>query len=102
MLALHLAAAAAAAELATANIRWELVISHFDEKLDWLPRLLEETALGTDSNVSIIFYHKGSGKVRLENPVEAAAAYMDDASNCLLYTSPSPRDGLLSRMPSSA
>ena len=24
------------------------------------------------------------------------------ASNCLLYTSPSPRDGLLSRMPSSA
>ena len=25
-----------------------------------------------------------------------------DASNCLLYTSPSPRDGLLSRMPSSA
>ena len=24
------------------------------------------------------------------------------AENCLLYTSPSPRDGLLSRMPSSA
>ena len=27
---------------------------------------------------------------------------MRHASNCLLYTSPSPRDGLLSRMPSSA
>ena len=26
----------------------------------------------------------------------------DDCSTCLLYTSPSPRDGLLSRMPSSA
>ena len=26
----------------------------------------------------------------------------DMATNCLLYTSPSPRDGLLSRMPSSA
>ena len=25
-----------------------------------------------------------------------------DANTCLLYTSPSPRDGLLSRMPSSA
>ena len=25
-----------------------------------------------------------------------------EAENCLLYTSPSPRDGLLSRMPSSA
>ena len=26
----------------------------------------------------------------------------EDARGCLLYTSPSPRDGLLSRMPSSA
>ena len=30
---------------------------------------------------------------------KVAATY---AGNCLLYTSPSPRDGLLSRMPSSA
>ena len=29
-------------------------------------------------------------------------AYPGVASDCLLYTSPSPRDGLLSRMPSSA
>ena len=28
--------------------------------------------------------------------------YMEDCDICLLYTSPSPRDGLLSRMPSSA
>ena len=28
--------------------------------------------------------------------------YMDLSEDCLLYTSPSPRDGLLSRMPSSA
>ena len=27
---------------------------------------------------------------------------MDKSYGCLLYTSPSPRDGLLSRMPSSA
>ena len=27
---------------------------------------------------------------------------MEQVQNCLLYTSPSPRDGLLSRMPSSA
>ena len=39
-------------------------------------------------------------KVLLENLLR----YEDDLSvnNCLLYTSPSPRDGLLSRMPSSA
>ena len=28
--------------------------------------------------------------------------YFDTIDSCLLYTSPSPRDGLLSRMPSSA
>ena len=29
-------------------------------------------------------------------------AKLNEVRNCLLYTSPSPRDGLLSRMPSSA
>ena len=32
-------------------------------------------------------------------PIIALHGWLD---NCLLYTSPSPRDGLLSRMPSSA
>ena len=32
----------------------------------------------------------------------ASALEKDGIKNCLLYTSPSPRDGLLSRMPSSA
>ena len=32
----------------------------------------------------------------------AADQVLDVAKICLLYTSPSPRDGLLSRMPSSA
>ena len=32
----------------------------------------------------------------------AATAFLDHPRRCLLYTSPSPRDGLLSRMPSSA
>ena len=30
------------------------------------------------------------------------ARMIDETYGCLLYTSPSPRDGLLSRMPSSA
>ena len=34
--------------------------------------------------------------------VVTATQFHGDGSNCLLYTSPSPRDGLLSRMPSSA
>ena len=35
-------------------------------------------------------------------PASAARAAAAAARACLLYTSPSPRDGLLSRMPSSA
>ena len=34
--------------------------------------------------------------------VQAAIDRSDQTRICLLYTSPSPRDGLLSRMPSSA
>ena len=37
---------------------------------------------------------------RLKQAIEAADAVL--FVTCLLYTSPSPRDGLLSRMPSSA
>ena len=33
---------------------------------------------------------------------DICATNVDDVGTCLLYTSPSPRDGLLSRMPSSA
>ena len=35
-------------------------------------------------------------------PAAARAVDTADTTACLLYTSPSPRDGLLSRMPSSA
>ena len=47
---------------------------------------------------------KEGQSVAVEDPLitlESDKATMDVPS-CLLYTSPSPRDGLLSRMPSSA
>ena len=34
--------------------------------------------------------------------VEIVPLFFQKSTTCLLYTSPSPRDGLLSRMPSSA
>ena len=42
--------------------------------------------------------------VEMEQLNQAAAAQKKETEmgDCLLYTSPSPRDGLLSRMPSSA
>ena len=38
----------------------------------------------------------------LDRSLSEAKKRMDRSPSCLLYTSPSPRDGLLSRMPSSA
>ena len=50
----------------------------------------------------------GNTAQRPENPQKGALRFNTDTKHleyykgCLLYTSPSPRDGLLSRMPSSA
>ena len=41
-------------------------------------------------------------KNRRNNPDRIVLKKYDPVIRCLLYTSPSPRDGLLSRMPSSA
>ena len=49
--------------------------------------------------------HMGNSKITFKNNINASAGNTPveyQASACLLYTSPSPRDGLLSRMPSSA
>ena len=37
-----------------------------------------------------------------DTPHDDSLDVVSELSSCLLYTSPSPRDGLLSRMPSSA
>ena len=42
------------------------------------------------------------GVSELIKETTSVAHYAHHSSACLLYTSPSPRDGLLSRMPSSA
>ena len=51
-----------------------------------------------------IEYHEKHLKIAREigDRVGEGTAYHNIGIGCLLYTSPSPRDGLLSRMPSSA
>ena len=55
--------------------------------------VLEETLRETGARYALLIDRKGFVLAHKE------ALW---APNCLLYTSPSPRDGLLSRMPSSA
>ena len=50
--------------------------------------------------VHAIMGPNGSGKSTLSNILSGKKGY--EVSGCLLYTSPSPRDATLSRMPSSA
>ena len=52
-------------------------------------------------------YHKNLGAkfvpfAGYEMPIQYKDGIVKEHISCLLYTSPSPRDGLLSRMPSSA
>ena len=56
----------------------------------WMDReaLQKTAALGR-----AVYYSRSRGKLWFKG---------EESGHCLLYTSPSPRDGLLSRMPSSA
>ena len=64
------------------------------------PDLISDSALGVkmDSRSRAALMAKLAG----QDPAAAAPFGIDPVTGCLLYTSPSPRDGLLSRMPSSA
>ena len=70
-------------------------------KLENFRKMLEQMdehniKYATENSASIF------GKKKSREVIEENYTPMVKYSNCLLYTSPSPRDGLLSRMPSSA
>src|SRR5664279_5534096 len=55
-----------------------------------------------NATIKIIENCSGGGIFHLTNPFPTTMKIVAKYYCCLLYTSPSPRDGLLSRMPSSA
>ena len=55
------------------------------------------SVVAEELNVEVDSVNMGSNFI-----VDAVDLDVEFFGNCLLYTSPSPRDGLLSRMPSSA
>ena len=67
--------------------------THLHGKKVVVPIVNREVPIITDSYVDIEF---GTGCLKV------TPAHDENDKACLLYTSPSPRDGLLSRMPSSA
>ena len=85
------------------------------EKLDWANWLIVRVmnkkqkvqyAVFAAEQVLHIFENKYPNDDRPRKAIEAAKNYLENPSvrtkNCLLYTSPSPRDRTRSRMPSSA
>ena len=74
----------------------------------WIPwtdpgKLAKQTEkYGPTADQRIRTLHEQSKVAAAADGDKQAAFTADLAKSCLLYTSPSPRDGLLSRMPSSA
>ena len=83
----------------------ELFMEHFGiEKISDLPNKDELKASGfleKRSAIATITDIAGKNDLIEDQDIEEEET-LDDFIPCLLYTSPSPRDGLLSRMPSSA
>ena len=58
--------------------------------------------LRQEGRVPAVLYGRELGTMHLSLDIHEAENLFYSISTCLLYTSPSPRDGLLSRMPSCA
>ena len=65
------------------------------DDLNWL----EDVHMGYENGKPAVFDRNINGWVTTPKKMKLPK---DQQDSCLLYTSPSPRDGLLSRMPSSA
>ena len=66
-------------------------------------RIEEEMSEDDEASLPTEYYGEPDGDTdETDESQEGLKIYSGMKNNCLLYTSPSPRDGLLSRMPSSA
>ena len=67
------------------------------------PDILHSCTIAVDpGQIAVIVGPNGAGKSTGMKAVFGMLNLREGSVRCLLYTSPSPRDGLLSRMPSSA
>ena len=87
--------------VASANLAFREVLGlrisiDLSNKLNALPITIDYIERREGNSWRIGFYN-ASGAIEFSSP-----GFQQTLTSCLLYTSPSPRDGLLSRMPSSA
>ena len=91
-----------------AQIALDTTIAHIRESQETsVPAVLKEAAVAANTAVHSEFRnHSGASctlsVAAIQDKTKLFVANIGDSRVCLLYTSPSPRDGLLSRMPSSA
>ena len=85
------------------------ILDAINSSIDIDQRLYKEDITGSIAHARMLGKQKIINKKEQSAIVSGLKAIERDIeknkvvfSNCLLYTSPSPRDGLLSRMPSSA
>ena len=87
----------------TRSVTVEREIAHPPEKL-WRaltqPHLIAEWLMKND--FAPVVGHRFNLRGEWGGVLDCEVLTLEPQKSCLLYTSPSPRDGLLSRMPSSA
>ena len=67
------------------------------------PLIQYATEEAVDAGIEVLIFITGRNKVSIPNHFDKAYEIETELErSCLLYTSPSPRDATLSRMPSSA
>ena len=68
-------------------------------------KVIEMAGIGPGPFAGMLLADMGAEVISVERRIDKSGNRLPDCSrrgNCLLYTSPSPRDATLSRMPSSA
>ena len=82
---------------------YEIVILVHPDQSEQVPGMVDRYRNMIESNGGSIHRLEDWGRRQLAYPINKVyKAHYVLMNICLLYTSPSPRDGLLSRMPSSA